>query len=139
MADKTVTIQMPEETWRRLQRVADLTYRSVTDVLVTTLNAALNAPGDIPAELADELAAMHVLSDEALWAAAQPTLSPAEQTRLAQLNHLAGERALTEPEAAEQVALLNAYHRSVLRRAQALAILTQRGHTLSLQAEPQSV
>jgi hypothetical protein len=29
--------------------------------------------------LADELAAMHVMSDDMLWAAAEPSMSPAEQ------------------------------------------------------------
>jgi hypothetical protein len=41
---------------------------------------------------------MHLLSDEALWAAAQPTLSPAQRLRLEQLNHIAGARELTKQE-----------------------------------------
>jgi len=57
---------------------------------------------------------------------AHPSLSPAEQIRLSQLNHKAGERPLTQSEKAEQEYLLSAYHRSVLRRAKALAILAQR-------------
>ena len=40
----------------------------------------------------------------------------------------AGTRALAPTEAAEQTALLAAHHRSVLRRAQALAILAERGY-----------
>jgi len=95
---------------------------------VSTINAALTAPPNLPPDLADELAVMHLFSDDALWAAVQPSLSPAEQHRLRQLNHLAGERPLTQAEASEQAVLLRAYHRSVLRRAQALAILGQRGH-----------
>jgi len=91
----------------------------------------------LPTDLTNELAAMHLLSDEALWAAAHPSLSPAEQFRLSQLNHKAGERPLSKAEEAEQEHLLAAYHRSVLRRAKALAILTQRGHPLPLEAELQ--
>ena len=60
----------------------------------------------------------------------QPSLSPAEAARLKQLNHAAGERSLTQAEVSEQAALLEAYHLSVLRRAQALAILAQRGHAI---------
>ena len=60
----------------------------------------------------------------------QPSLSPAEAARLKQLNHAAGERSLTQAEVSEQAALLEAYHLSVLRRAQALAILVQRGHAI---------
>lgn len=130
MPEKTIAVQLPESAFRKLQRAAELTYRSVDDVLVSTIDAALTAPPDLPPDLANELGAMRLLSDDALWAAVQPSLSPAEQHRLRQLNHIAGERSLTEAEAAEQTALIEAYHRSVLRRAQALAILTQRGYSI---------
>jgi hypothetical protein len=80
---------------------------------------------------------MYLFSDEALWAAAQSSLSPAEQLRLRQLNRKAGERPLTDAEKAEQEKLLAAYHRSVLRRAKALAILAQRGHHLPVETELQ--
>jgi hypothetical protein len=95
-------------------------------------------PPDLPPELADELASMHLFSDDALWAATAPSLSPTEQHRLSQLNHLASQRALTDAEQAEQERLLAAYHRSVLRRAQALAILAQRGHPLPQLKESQT-
>lgn len=130
MADQTLTITLPEAAVRRLRRAAELTYRSVDEVVATTINAALPALPNLPTDLADELAAMHLLSDAALWAAAQPSLAPTEQYRLQQLNDVAGERALTQAEADEQAALLLAYHRSILRRAQAFAILAQRGHTI---------
>lgn len=131
MPEKSITVNLPEPAFRKLQRAAELTYRSVDEILASTINATLVAPPDLPPELADELAAMHLLNDDALWAAVEPSLSPAEQRRLEQLNHAACERPLTEAEAQEQAALLKAYHRSVLRRAQALAILVQRGHPIS--------
>lgn len=131
MTLQTVTLHLPEDLYQRLQRVARLTYRSVEEVVVTTIIATLVAPPDLPSELADELAAMRLLSDDALWAAAQPSLSPAEAHRLKQINHTAGERPLSHSEAVEQETLLKAYHHSILRRAQALAILAQRGHPVS--------
>lgn len=60
---------------------------------------------------------MHLLSDQALFAAAHPSLPPANLSRLRQLNHTAGERTLTGAEVAEQAALLEDYHFSVLRLA----------------------
>ncbi len=131
MREQTITLSLPEPVLRKLQRAALLTYRSVDEVVATTIDAVLVAPEGLPAELADELAAMHLLSDDALWAAARPSLSPAEQERLQQLNHLAGERDLSPAETAEQQALLESYHRSVLRRAQALSVLAQRGHSIT--------
>lgn len=135
MAMQVVSIELPRSVFLKLKRAAELTHRSVGEVLVTTVNAALVESPGLPADLANELAAMHLLSDEALWAAAHPSLSPAEQSRLSQLNRKAGERLLTKAEKAEQEHLLAAYHRSVLRRAKALAILTQRGHPLSAETE----
>ena len=99
-------------------------------IVATTVDAALAEPPSVPADLAAEFAAMHLLSDQALQAAAQPSLSPAELYRLRQLNHTAGERSMTQAEEAEQTALLASYHHFVLRRAQALAILAQRGHEI---------
>lgn len=101
---------------------------SVDEVLTNTINATLIAPPGLPDDLAGELAAMRLLSDRALQTATHPSLAPAQQHRLQQLNRTAGERTLTPTEAAEQTALLAAYHRSILRRAQALAILTERGY-----------
>jgi hypothetical protein len=79
-----------------------------------------------------KLAAMHLFSDEALWAATAPSFSPTEEYRLSQLNAAAGERDLTPAEDAEQQSLITAYQRSVLRRAKALAILAQRGHRVPI-------
>ena len=115
-----------------------MTYRSVDDIVAATVDAALVESPSVPAELAADFAAMHLLSDQALQAAAQPSLSPADLQRLRQLNHGAGGRGLTQAEATEQTALLNAYHVSVLRRAQALAILAQRGHNIPYQTTLQS-
>lgn len=131
MTVHTVSVGLPQAVFLKLERAAQLTRRSVEDVLVSTVNAALVEPPDLPTDLANELAAMHLFSDDALQAAAQPSLSSSEQLRLSQLNDLAGERPLTQAETDEQTDLLAAYHRSVLRRAKALAILAQRGYPLS--------
>ncbi len=135
MTTQTVSVQVPEPIFRKLKRAADVTCRPVEEVLAATLNAALPEPSGLPPELADELASMHLFSDDALWAATEPSLSPTEQRRLGQLNRIAGQRLLTKAEEAEQERLLAAYHRSVLRRAQALAILTQRGHPIPTEME----
>jgi len=135
MTTQTVSVGLPRSVFLKLERAAELTHRTIEDVLVTTVNAALVEHPDLPTDLANELSAMHLFSDEALWAATHPRLSPAEQVRLSQLNHKAGERPLTQAEVAEQEHLLTAYHHSVLRRAKALAILAQRGHPLPVSPE----
>ena len=135
MTTQTVSVRLPRPIFLKLERAAKLTHRSVEDVLATTVNATLVEPPGLPTDLANELAAMHLFNDKALQAMAHPSLSPAEQVRLSQLNYKAGERPLTRSEEAEQEHLLTAYHRSVLRRAKSLAILAQRGYPLPVETE----
>jgi hypothetical protein len=52
-----------------------LPHRSIDEILVNTIDTSLPTPSDLPSDIADELAAMHLLSDAALWAASQPLLS----------------------------------------------------------------
>jgi hypothetical protein len=125
--EKTITVTLPEATFHRLEQAAQLAHRSVDEMLATTIDAILA----VSPQLANEWAAMHLLSDEDLWQATQPALTPTQQERLHELNHLAGERALTKQELSEQIALLEAYQRSIVRRSQAIAILKLRGHTIS--------
>ncbi|MGE0824782.1 MAG: hypothetical protein AB7G75_24985 [Candidatus Binatia bacterium] len=132
-----IAVHIPEALFHKLKRTAELTHRSVEDVTVTSLEAALPVIQDLPSDVANELAAMHLFSDEALWAATAPSLSPTEEYRLNQLNTVAGERVLTPAEETEQQSLITAYHRSVLRRAQALAILAQRGHRIPVMDKPE--
>ena len=135
MAATTIAGHIPETLFLKLKRAAELTHRSVEDVTVTSLEAALPTAPDLPLDIANELAAMHLFSDEALWAATAPSFSPTEEYRLNQLNAAAGERDLTPAEEAEQQNLIVSYQRSVLRRAKALAILAQRGHRIPVTAE----
>jgi uncharacterized protein YnzC (UPF0291/DUF896 family) len=133
---KTITLTLPDSVLLKLNRAAELTHRSVDEIVAATVDAALTANTDLPDELEAELAAMHLFSDEALWAATYPSVSAHEQKRLAQLNDMAQDRSLTQAEQAEQQALLTAYRCSMLRRAQALALLKQRGHDVTPALRP---
>jgi len=130
MTESLVSVQVPEPVYRRLQGAAVAAKRSVGDVLSSAVTVALPPSPDLPEALADELAEMIWLSDESLWQATVPTFTKEQQERLATLNDLSDDRALTTSEKAEQAELLVAYEQSVLRRAQAFAILSRRGHRL---------
>lgn len=132
---QTVSVQLAEPVYRRLQRAAELTYRPLEEILDNALTIVLGLSPDLPAESRAELAAMGMLSDAALWAASESTLSPAQQRRLRQLNHAAGARDLSSSEEREQAQLLDLYQRSVLQRAQAFALLAYRGYDLPDQAD----
>ncbi len=139
MTQGTVSIEIPDNLFRQLQRRADLMHRPVEELVIQTLEAGAPAVDNLPTDLAAELEAMANFSDDALWAATRPAISAAERSRLEQLNHLAGDRPLSQTETAEQSELLAAWLRSLARRAHAFSILQLRGHPLpgpeQLQAE----
>lgn len=136
MEQETVAVELPRPLFQRLERVARSTHRSVEEILATTLNATLPENSDLPAELADQLAAMVLFSDDALWAATASSLSQAQQRRLEQLIHKGKERRLSRAEKLELDSLMDEYDRAVLKRAKALAVLSSRGFELPLFDRP---
>jgi hypothetical protein len=135
--EQTISVELPEPIFRRLRRVAEITHRSVEDVLAATVDAALPQTPDVPVDVADDLAAMVLLSDKALWTAVETTLPTEQQHRLTKLSQEGEARLLTGAEAVELTHLIDAYDRAVLRRAKALAILGQRGYDISARVEQQ--
>ncbi len=133
MSLNKVTVTLSDRLYRRLQAMATENNQNIADILVAGAEAMFLLEEDeaqLPADVADELAAMRYYSDEALWQATQPHLSPTQQTRLEELTHRQGVESLTEAEQKELDMLLADYDRSVLYRAQAFALLTLRGHTI---------
>lgn len=125
-----VSLPVPEPLYRRLERVAKITKRSIADTLASAIAVAVPPATDLPEALADELAGMVWLSDKMLRSAIRPTFTRAQQKRLAEINDIQDERPLTASERTEQAQLLAEYERSMLRRAQAFAILAQRGYSV---------
>lgn len=127
---QTVTVDLPEPIYRRLRAAADMTHRSIQEILITTVNVALPVSPDMPTDMADELAAMTLYNDDALRNAANSSLPASDQERLASLNRVADSRELTPVEEAELAELVNLYDLAVLRRAKAMAVLAHRGYAV---------
>lgn len=137
--ERTVSIKIPEDVFQKLQRAASLTQQTIDDVIVNTVNATFVAPANLPSPMADELAIMHQMKDEVLWASLPPSVTAQQQHRLQELNEISKQRSLSPDEIDEQQALLEAHHYSVLQRAQAIAILTLRGYKVSDELLAQTV
>ena len=133
---QTVSIELPKHLYMRLRRIATATHRPVEEILSTTIDVVLPEDANLSDELVDELAAMAFYSDQALWAATESSISPAQQRRLEQLTYAGGTRSLTTSETAELNELLELYDRSVLRRAKALAVLAHRGYDIPEHSAP---
>ncbi len=92
---------------------------------------ALPLLDDLPPEMIDDMAALTLLNDAALWRAARSTLPPASQERLDLLLDKKGRGELTVAGQQELDRLLSHYEHIVLTRSQAALLLKQREYDVS--------
>jgi hypothetical protein len=125
-----VLVSMPDEVYNRLQRMAQASAQSIESVVVSQLTASLPV-NDLPPDEADELAALRHLSDDALWTIAREQMPESVQTHMANLMTRNTQGELTAAEHEELEALASRSDRLMMRKAEAAALLTQRGHTFT--------
>lgn len=126
-----VTVNLPGSLVRDMETTARQQQRSVSAVARELILQGWPMLPSLPDEVEAELAAFTNLSDAVLWLLAQSTLTEAEQEKLAELNRQSKQHSLTEEEEASREALLDAYNRVMVRRAQAALLLKARGYDLS--------
>ena len=131
MTTQTVTLTLPEPLYERLKERAGQTHRSVEDEALAVLATAVPVAADLPVDLAAAISPLTVLDDAALWQAARSHF-PADVAEQLEALHLKRQRVgLTESEEQIAAALIRQYERAMLIRAQAAALLKQRGHDVS--------
>lgn len=127
MTIQTVTLSMPEAVYQRAKRAAEVLRRPLEEVIVETLSVVLPPLDDVPPETAQELSAMGELADDKLWAVARGVMAAKKQARLRALSAAQRDRSLTRVEVRELDELRREYGRVTLRKAQAYALLRERG------------
>ena len=122
-----IVLTLPDDISARVRQIAQLTDQSVEKVLLNHLRT-LPIPL-VPSDLQSELAALPLLSDEALWALAHELLPEDVQYRAHRLmdKHAYGE--LTDEENCELEQLVQRSDRLMLRKTEAYAILRTRKHS----------
>lgn len=131
MSDHPITISMPEYLYERARRIAEQTSQSIEHVLVRHLENALTDLPALPPEEQAELDALTHLSDEALWTIAREQMQADRQAHLDALMGKSGQGTLGEAEREEMARLVEIGHRLMLRKAQAAALLAERGYILT--------
>ncbi len=131
MALQTVTVHLPEILYQKIAQRAQQTQRSVEDELVEAVEAGLPVVGDLPAEVADEIAQLAFLTDDELWQAAESTLPETNSEQMQALVLKRQRERLTEAEQEEVERLRHRHDRNMLIRAKAAALLKERGHDVS--------
>ncbi len=131
MTIQSVTLNLPGHLYNRLKRRAEQAHRTVEAELLEVVASAVPVADELPAELNEAISPLALLDDEALWRAARSHL-PAETAAQMENLHLKRQReGLTEAEAQTLAGLVRQYERAMLIRAQAAALLKQRGHDVS--------
>jgi plasmid stability protein len=127
MPIQTVTLQVPEVLYARLKERAAQTNRTVEAEVLEVLTGAVPVADDIEAALSP----LAVLSDDALWQAAQSRLATETAASMEQLHIKQQREGLTNAERDTLAAQVRQYERQMLVRAKAAALLQQRGHDVS--------
>ncbi len=118
-----VTVTLPDEVYRRAERLAQLSHRDIAEVLtdmITLSLPVLHPQPDVPAPV-------ETLSDAEVLALSQFQMEPAQDGRLSELLDRQQAGMVTEAERSELAALLQAYQEGLLRKAQALQEAVHRG------------
>jgi hypothetical protein len=132
MSMRTVTLELPEHLYDRLETQAQAATRSVDEIVIQTLTRSLPplVEKDLPPVLQAELEAMEHLSDEALWQIAQSTMNRDKVALYDVLLERHQTSSLT-PEGREWLTHLREQAEALmLRKAHAYALLQSRGHEM---------
>jgi hypothetical protein len=95
------------------------------------VSSALPTLDDLPADIADELAQLGYLTDAELWQAAHTALPLSDSERMQALLLKRQRDGLSVAEEREARRLAHRADRTMLVRAQAAALLKDRGHDIS--------
>lgn len=121
-------ITLPENLSIRLRQLAARRQRPIESILVDRLFTALDDELDnLPTDEQAELRALHHLSDDALRAIAAEQMSSVNQARMGELMVQNSKGELNEDGQEILVTLVERGEQLMLRKAQAAAILVQRG------------
>lgn len=131
MTMQMLTLALPEPLYSRLKARADQTQRTVEDEVLDVLATAVPIADDLPDDLEQAISSLTVLDDVALWRAARSHFSTQSAQQLEELHIKRQREELTDAESQTVERLVRQYERSMLVRAQAAALLKQRGHDVS--------
>lgn len=116
-----VTVNLPEETYRRAKRLAQLTRRDVADILADTLFLSL------PALAEGKTPVVQDMTDAQVIALTELQLSAVEDERLSELLDKQQAGDLTDDERPDLNRLMQVYQEGLLLKSEALAEAVSRG------------
>lgn len=126
MAQKSVTIQLPDELYERVQEAAEAANRPFETVLLESIDTLFSQP-EPTADIQDLLHQLQDYSEPQLWAVVYRRLPWTQSLRLRELNLKNKQTTLSEIEQDELNSLIEQVDRDMLLRSEALLQLQQWG------------
>jgi hypothetical protein len=126
-----ITVTLPEDISTRVRQIAETTSQSVEQIVLNYLKSLTIQLPSLPVDDQAELDALHRLSDDALWTIAREQVPEAAQARARALMEKNSRGTITDAETAELEELVQRADRVMLRKAEAAAILKERGFAFS--------
>jgi len=131
MTLRTVTMQLPENLYLRLQQTAQATKQSFDTILLRALQVGSPPSWEsTSAEFQADLAALDRLDDAALWRIARIRAASGQTARYQTLLDKNANQTLSLEEQAELAQLRTELDRQMLQKAHAAALLQWRGHQI---------
>jgi predicted transcriptional regulator len=131
MSSTTITLDLPENLYLRLQQTAEATRQSLDAVLMRALQVGSPPTWETaPAEFQADLAALDRLDDAALWRIARARTASSEMDRYQALLDKNANQTLSASERNELAQLRTDQDREMLRKAHAASLLQWRGHQI---------
>jgi hypothetical protein len=132
--EQPITVHVPQSVYERIRRAAEQRRRTVADEVAAVVEQAF--AGEQPLEAAGVVEQLPHLSDSDLWAAARLRVPAKQATRMQNLVWKEQAEGLTAAEQ-EEADLLQRYAQQVmLVRAEAAALLHERGRDVSGLIDP---
>lgn len=131
MALRTITLQLPENVYIRLQQAAQATKQPFDEIVLRAVRTG-SPPGwhDVPAEYQADIAALDRLDDNALWRVARWKSADAETVIFQQLLDKKADGTISDKESEKLKTLRTESDRLMLCKAHAAALLRWRGHNI---------
>ncbi|MBI4771402.1 MAG: hypothetical protein HY784_13595, partial [Chloroflexi bacterium] len=109
MTTRTITLNLPESLYSRVEKAARHQHRSAEEILLTAVDNVLPRETELPAQLAQALEKLIFLNDQALRQAARSTFSADQSARLEFLTAASKTRPLSSEEQEELNTLIARY------------------------------
>ena len=131
MTDYTFTIS--EELYNKVKRIADASSESVDDVIRMRLENAMDNPSlTLPPDERAMLEGLRLLSDDPLWAIAREQMAATKQNQMQDLMDKNTQGTITSDEYTLLSGLVEQGQQLTLRKSEAMKILIERGHSITL-------